>query len=287
MEKYSRKINVVGKNIYVDFVGLDDDIYEKLKKNRFTKVNKPTTLLTLRSILMESTYQGKGKYENKFAHVFKKDHKTIYLNEELTRFIYAKEDYTNKLNKDVIKIGNNTYKKVNLFLSNHADTRIKERFFITEDKLKKEFCIRIIEQGQYHGLQYDKDLDKEAHLYSKNGIIILIDKDKPEIVTIYEGDIGYYETAKNEITPIIKSKLNGARRKYQSLQKQITFSALDIQEEIIQLKRRLLKTRSEATRLACQARINALEEQLILLEEDKKKAKQKVKDYQYLYACVN
>lgn len=307
MSKHKRTIFADDVLVNIDAIQMRKTTYNTIKKT-FKVGSLPLMIKYFRDLLDETNtkYIGKYKDDDLEGHHFRHGNINIISSKDFTMFIAAFKDQKNEIievknikaeeqqncktiSRDKkIKIGDREYNECDMNISNHADKRITERFFITVPELKRKFCLHIIKSGQYLGLHFDNvNLSERAnHLFVKNNIHLYVAVDSFDVVTLVEGKIGYYNTGKTIISPIIKTKLNGAKRKYRTIKKRHAFTELDIQEQIINYKRMILKTRSELKRNEYQDEINKLTSQLKQMEEERKAIKQDLKDLKYLYGCL-
>lgn len=169
----------------------------------------------------------------------------------------------NEINFDTIK------------MSDHGYIRSKERFnkdknealpyFRSKLKVAKKIGKQISEQGN------------PAILYAIGRIGIYVSTDYKEIVTVIKQESVTYEPIKEKVRELHAKEIRKIKRKEYTCKRRLEDDTYNINVELAQLKLRHHKSRSESVKLACQARMNALdiyikekEEEIVKLQKIRK-----------------
>lgn len=155
-----------------------------------------------------------------------------------------------------------------LRLTNHAYQRIKERFNLNCDKEGAlNYCKGRLKNAERIGIIVSKE-GEETVLYAIGREAYYLSLDETTIKTVTKNVKITYEPIKEKIKEMHMKELRKLERKEKSKHKYLELLMLEANIELSQLKYRLHKTRSQAVKMACQARINALEITLQELQDE-------------------
>lgn len=143
-------------------------------------------------------------------------------------------------------------------LSSHALKRIRERSANANITNKKafEYCMKIIRDGEYLGkTMCSEDKLSDTYIYKKERLCV---RDK-EIITYISTARSPYEPIKEKILKTYKAELNRLRKASQTRERYLDNLKMESEVEIAEMKLRIHRARTEATKLSCQARIKAIE----------------------------
>lgn len=156
-----------------------------------------------------------------------------------------------------------------LKITNHALKRIKERFNLKENSRQAilNYCKGQLRHAKRIGIVVSDD-GKEAVLYAIGRQAYYLTLDETEVITVMRHEKITYDPIKDKIKEISERELRKLDRKEKSKHKYLELLMLEANIELSQLKYRLHKTRSQAVKMACQARINALEMTLQELQDE-------------------
>jgi hypothetical protein len=143
-------------------------------------------------------------------------------------------------------------------MSDHAIKRANQRFNI-DSKRALSYFRSVLEKANYVGIIEDSENNKPGQLFAYNRIAIHLSMDCKTILTVYKADTVTYDPLKNKVLELHKKKFNHCTIKERALQKRLDQLKLESQVEIAQCKLRKYKTKSQAVKLACDARIKAIE----------------------------
>lgn len=305
MSKHKRMALMDDLYINVDVIMIAEDTY-LLLRNVFKKKSKTETIKHMRNIVYEGKCEGQYRLKNIDGYKFTWNDESVIVNKNGTKFIHAfkvneKEKPVNVSNNQnenkkeekslIFEIAGVKVDLLKLKPKKHFKQRARERFFITDGSLLQKFYIQIITEGEYLGLQINGDAESndeysEGHMFVKDNKVVILNKENYSPVTTYIAEISHYSRVKNKFLPIMKQKLNGAKKRMKIIENKIRFDTKYIKIKILELEIERDRTKSKAKKLACQAMINALEIELKEIENEELKTKQEVKDLNYAVACL-
>jgi hypothetical protein len=146
----------------------------------------------------------------------------------------------------------------NLKFTDHALQRAKERFN-KNGKDAQSYFRSVLEKAKYVGVIEDEH-SHPCQLFAFNKIAIILSIDFKRVVTVYKADTVTYDPLKDKVLELHKKKFNHYSIKERALQKRLDQLKLESQVEIAQCKLRKYKTKSDAVKIACDARIKAIEQ---------------------------
>ncbi|NGQ95455.1 hypothetical protein G3578_09845 [Brevibacillus sp. SYP-B805] len=107
---------------------------------------------------------------------------------------------------------------------------------------------------------------KPTRLFGYNGIAFAVDPHEDCVITVYPATPK--ASVRDKIHEMVTRDLRKIERKESILERRIALTKADLDIEKAALQLRLLRARSLATKLACQARINAINEYFTQLDAD-------------------
>lgn len=165
----------------------------------------------------------------------------------------------------MITIGERFKTKGGVIITHHAADRAVERFNV-QAEYARVWINTNLQRAQFIGY-VEGDDGKIARLYGYNRIAFVLEAQENKVITIYpRKDIS--QTIAGKVRDIIAKELRKTERSVRALERRTAHKQADLRLDLAETERRLLRTRSEAVRLACQARINALTEELRLIDEE-------------------
>lgn len=113
---------------------------------------------------------------------------------------------------------------------------------------------------------------KSGVLYAYGGACYIVRHDErgPVVVTVYKTE-PVVAAVRDKVREMVTKELRKAERKERETACRIAVEKAEIVVEIAQINLRMVKSRSEAVRIACQARINALHTAIAELDEELRK----------------
>jgi hypothetical protein len=151
---------------------------------------------------------------------------------------------------------------LNIKFTNHALQRAKERF----NKSPKEaipYFRSVLKEAKYIGIIEDSESNKSGQLFANKRIAIHLSMDCNAVLTVYKADTVTYEPLKDKVLELHKKKFNHCTITERAKQKRLDMLKLETEVEIAECKLRLHKTKSNAVKLACEARIKAIKQSLL------------------------
>lgn len=110
---------------------------------------------------------------------------------------------------------------------------------------------------------------KPCRLFGHHRIALVLDATENVVITVYPRHPNNSVTSiTRKVDEMLARELRRAERKETRLERIIRLTKAELTVEIAQLELRLLRARSESTKLACQARINAINEYFAQLDAD-------------------
>jgi hypothetical protein len=107
---------------------------------------------------------------------------------------------------------------------------------------------------------------KPTRLFGYNGIAFAVDPHEDRVITVYPATP--QTSVRDRVREMVTRELRKIERRERVLERKIALTKAELEIEKAQLQLRLLRARSEATKLACQARINAINEYFTQLDAD-------------------
>jgi hypothetical protein len=164
---------------------------------------------------------------------------------------------------------NNTSPFEQVQMTDHAYQRAVERFNMAEDNKK-------------HILNYFKSILKDARLigevicekgnksilYANRRIAIYLSPDLKKIYTVNKFESVTYEPIKNIVSEILAKEIRKLTRVENARVKKLELIKVESEVDIAELRCRAFKTKSPSVKVACKARIKAIEEYIDELENE-------------------
>lgn len=153
----------------------------------------------------------------------------------------------------------------------HAEEQAQKRFNARYNQARK-WIIDNLRKAQYIGIIENED-SKPARLFGYHRIAFVVDIDRDCVITVYPRHESP-QSIHSRIKEIVTKELRKKDRKVSALERKTKLTKADLRVELAELERRKIRTRSDAVRLACQARINAINDRLRELDEEVDREKQ-------------
>jgi hypothetical protein len=107
---------------------------------------------------------------------------------------------------------------------------------------------------------------KPTRLFGYNGIAFAVDPHENRVITVYPATP--IVSVRERVREMVAKELRKIERRERVLERKIALAKAELEIEKAQLRLRMLRARSKATKLACQARINAIDEYFTQLDAD-------------------
>jgi len=108
---------------------------------------------------------------------------------------------------------------------------------------------------------------KPTRMFACNRIIFAVAPDEDRVITVYPAN-QQRPYIREKVSALVTRELRKIERRERIMERRITLTKAELEVEKAALQLRMLRARSEATRLACQARINAINEYYTQLDGD-------------------
>jgi hypothetical protein len=168
-----------------------------------------------------------------------------------------------KINKKqaLINVGDINVLINEINFTSHSIQRAKERFNMDETHAVTYIRSRL-SQASYIGVVADEDSGKPSHLFANGRTAFHLSLDLKNIITVYKCEKVTYEPIKNKVLDLHKKKFNRYAISEKAKQRKLDQLRLEADVQIAECNLRKHKTRSESVRLACEARVNAINQTL-------------------------
>jgi hypothetical protein len=161
---------------------------------------------------------------------------------------------------------------VNVTISNHAldeaSTKFGKQRKLAEGWIRSNFA-----SAKFIGMIYNEDGSSEVRLFSYQRICFVLAAEDNHVITVYPRRHAT-PTLSHKINFIVAKEIRKAERKVNAVLNRNNLLRADVKVEIAELERRIIRTKSEAVKMACCARINALNEYLTSIAEEENRVKQ-------------
>lgn len=150
-------------------------------------------------------------------------------------------------------------------VSRHAIRRARERYNRTNDKDAEGYIRGILRRAEFVGEVPDDD-GNPGYLFAYGRHAIIVSLDHKVVVSFQRFESVTYDPLKEKVRELHAKEYRKLDRRERALRKRFKLIKAEADVEIAERKLAALKTRSEARRLACQARIRAVNEYIDELE---------------------
>lgn len=157
-------------------------------------------------------------------------------------------------------------KSIALEITKHAIDEAVSKFG-KQRKLAEGWIRSNFAKAKYLGDILSDDGKGTRRLYAYNRIAFVLDPEVDRLVTVYPRKSAAPQLS-HRINDIIAKEIRKAERKERALEKRTKLTVADLRVELAHLERRKVRTKSDAVRLATQARINAVNERIDELEAE-------------------
>lgn len=144
-------------------------------------------------------------------------------------------------------------------IEQHAIKRAVERFGV-EENVAANWMRREFSKAKFVANTVDS-YGIRGKLYSTDGIVFATDLRGERIKTVYPATPSHREI-KHKIDELLAKELRKLHRRERAQERKYRLAKTELELEKAELYYRVERTRSEAVKLACQARINAINERL-------------------------
>lgn len=157
------------------------------------------------------------------------------------------------------------YKKVKI--TEHAYKRASDRLGLTNRNHATGQIRSILKNAQRIGLIVSED-GNESILYALNRIAIYLSTDLQRVITVNRFENITYVPVKQKVKEIHEKELRKLDKVISSKTKYTKIIKAELGIEIANLSYRLIKTRSQSVKMACEARIKAIREYIKQLDDE-------------------
>jgi hypothetical protein len=168
--------------------------------------------------------------------------------------------------KAYMKYGNGKLHLSKIQMTEHGYRRSQERFNMDKSQSLSYFR-SILSKAKLIGTVQDKN-GKDSYLYGLGRIAVILDVESPTICTVYKQENISYNPLKVKVAQLHEKEFRKLQRTESARIKKLETFKLEANLEIAQCQYRIHKTRSQAVRNVCYARINAVNERLVELENE-------------------
>ncbi|SMO92232.1 hypothetical protein [Melghirimyces algeriensis] len=144
-------------------------------------------------------------------------------------------------------------------VSRHAIRRARERYNRANDKDAEGYIRGILRRAEFVGETLD-DEGNHAYMFAHGRHAFIVSLDHKTILSIQRFESITYGPLKEKVRDLHAKEYRKLDRRERAMRRRFELIKAEADVEIAQLRLTALKTRSEARRLACQARINAINE---------------------------
>lgn len=137
----------------------------------------------------------------------------------------------------------------------HANKRAMERFGIphaqTTKWIREQFSTAV-----FIGETFDK-LGNRRRIFSNGDVLLVVNLNELRIHSVYKPESRHREI-KRKVADLVAREVRRIERKFEKFERESTIKIAELNVELAQVNLRKVKSRSEATCLACDARTAAL-----------------------------
>lgn len=142
-------------------------------------------------------------------------------------------------------------------VSRHAIRRARERYNRTNDKDAEGYIRGILRRAEFVGEVPDDD-GNPGYLFAYGRHAIIVSLDHKVVVSFQRFESVTYDPLKEKVRDLHAKEYRKLDRKEKALKRRLELIRAEADVEIAERRLIALKTRSTARRLACRARINAI-----------------------------
>lgn len=170
----------------------------------------------------------------------------------------------NNIHTQQTQRNHNEFSKIKM--TPHALKRAKERFNM-DQSIAQGYFKGLLPKAKRIGLQTAKD-GGQSILYANGRVGIYVSTDHKEIKTVLKQDVVSFEPIKAKVAELHAKEFRKLTRKENAQEKRLQDSIFEVNAEVASLELRKHKTRSQAVKIACQAKINALKIHINEMKEE-------------------
>lgn len=152
-------------------------------------------------------------------------------------------------------------------ISNHAIRHAQRRFNRSSRKDAEGYIRSILRRSEFVGETVDDD-GRSAYMFAYGRHAIVVSLDHKTVLTIQRFESVTYDPLKEKIRELHAKEYRKLDRKERALKNRFELIKAEADVELAELRLNALKTRSTARRLACRARINAINDYIRELESE-------------------
>jgi hypothetical protein len=173
-------------------------------------------------------------------------------------------------------------------LSLHCIERAYERMNVTDWKKDKvcKYVKKQLEKSTYIGRISPTDGGTDSEMFTKGSYSFLLDTELTTIKTIIKTDRLPYNPSQEKAKCLYEKEFRKLDRKEKARLKQLELHRYEVDLELAELKLHIFKTRSQAVKLSCQARMKALDDRLKEFENEIVQIKNDKRQTAYVLAML-
>jgi hypothetical protein len=150
----------------------------------------------------------------------------------------------------------------NVSLTQHATSRIRERFGVKKRSAAQSWADRHMAKAQYIANVTDKN-GVESRMFVSGNISFILDAKADKIITVCDVSNDYHAIQKAEmkrkVSAFVRAEIDAIKATAQRSERKFSRTQAELQLELAERKLELLRARAPHRKLALQARINALQ----------------------------
>lgn len=152
-------------------------------------------------------------------------------------------------------------------VSRHAIQHARRRFNRANSKDAEGYVRGILRKSEFVGETVDAD-GKPAYMFAHGRHAFVVSLDHKTVISIQRFESVTYDPLKEKIREMHAKEYRKLDRKERTLKKRFELIKAEADVELAELRLNALKTRSTARKLACQARINAINDYIHEFENE-------------------
>jgi hypothetical protein len=144
-------------------------------------------------------------------------------------------------------------------LSNHALQRLEQRFFAPNStKQAEDWVVAKLKHAKFLGIQID-ERGNPGRFFVAKGVTLVLDQDVDHVVTIMSPSNAHKGRYHKKVTDLVLAEFAKSERKLTRDSRRNEVITAELELEKAQLGVMLVRAKSEARKMALQARINAVQ----------------------------
>ena len=150
-------------------------------------------------------------------------------------------------------------------ITTHAEAEARKKFGIRH-KAARQWIETNLRRAQYIG-EILSDKGECVRLYGYNRIAFIVQLKRDVVITVYPRTSSA-QTMSTKISELILKEIRKINRAVVSAERRAVLKKADLKVELAETERRLVRTRSDAVRLACEARIKAVKDEIEAIDAE-------------------